>query len=636
MIAIGYRSGLTARKLAELQPTPPMKTRTILFLSMTVLASLARGAEAQLQSCDRIRILPAPGHEKEIVGAKISGSISSAKTGMVVLGDINQAPAAGDWLELAIKNPKPYRWLRYDAPEGSRGWIAKLELYAGEQRLKGDYFSCWPDAWRSVLDDRPSKGSAGVNSGGQYFGLDIGEKGSCPRPMLTPGGRDCTEPLKVAMRSSTPGATIRYTTDGTAPTLTNGETYSEPIAIDHTTTLNAAAFLDGLAPSPGTDALYLFNPAPKRVVLNFGNSLTGNATGRIEWHMKGAGKLMECKRQLMGGGLTRTLWNAAMLEIADPNDKAKWISLYQNTPCLTHTMGGDVIYSFEQVKAAHDNWATLWPSISTLDDVTFQPRDGDVAKECDYTMRWLKLVREKFPKVQPWIYIEWDEVGRQRETDKATVPSYQMKTLFPALTWEESMSAMMLYGEEVEHEILKVDAGQKKARIIPVALAMGRLHDQIARGEFPDVGPNSYIDLMQSDIIHAGAEGSYLIELVWFAAMDGESPVGKYLPLRLGLTPAQANAMQRLAWEVVKNYPDCGLYEVGKEPCGKPRISNDGKVITLNSTTPGAWFRYTLDGSTPTRTRGYIYCGAISVQPGIAVKAVAYQSGMADSEVAAQ
>jgi hypothetical protein len=112
--------------------------------------------------------------------------------------------------------------------------------------------------------------------------------------------------------------------------------------------------------------------------------------------------------------------------------------------------------------------------------------------------------------------------------------------------------------------------------------------------------------------------------------------VGKYLPLRLALTPALANAMQHLAWEVVKNYPDCGLYEVGKEPCGKPRISNDGKVITLNSTTPGAWFRYTLDGSTPTRTRGYIYCGAISVQPGIAVKAVAYQSGMADSEVAAQ
>jgi hypothetical protein len=86
----------------------------------------------------------------------------------------------------------------------------------------------------------------------------------------------------------------------------------------------------------------------------------------------------------------------------------------------------------------------------------------------------------------------------------------------------------------------------------------------------------------------------------------------------------------------VKNYPDCGLYEEGKQPCAKPTISSDGKAITLTSTTPGTWFRYTLDGTTPTRTRGYVYCGTISVQPGIHVKAVAYKSGMADSEVAEQ
>ena len=86
----------------------------------------------------------------------------------------------------------------------------------------------------------------------------------------------------------------------------------------------------------------------------------------------------------------------------------------------------------------------------------------------------------------------------------------------------------------------------------------------------------------------------------------------------------------------MKNYPDCGLYEEGKEPCGKPQISSDGKTLTLKSSTPGAWFRYTLDGATPTRTRGYVYCGAVSVQPGIQVQAIAYKSGMADSAVSSQ
>ena len=84
---------------------------------------------------------------------------------------------------------------------------------------------------------------------------------------------------------------------------------------------------------------------------------------------------------------------------------------------------------------------------------------------------------------------------------------------------------------------------------------------------------------------------------------------------------------------MIKNYPDCGLYEEGTQPCGKPVFASDGATITLKSATPGAWFRYTLDGTTPTRTRGYIYCGVISVQSGIQVKAVAYKSGMADSEV---
>jgi hypothetical protein len=98
--------------------------------------------------------------------------------------------------------------------------------------------------------------------------------------------------------------------------------------------------------------------------------------------------------------------------------------------------------------------------------------------------------------------------------------------------------------------------------------------------------------------------------------------------------------MQRLAWDVVKNYPDCGLYQEGTTPVGKPEFSpapadiKDVTPVTLSSGTPGAWFRYTLDGTPPTRTRGYVYCGVVSVRPGMTLKAIAYKSGMADSPVA--
>ena len=46
----------------------------------------------------------------------------------------------------------------------------------------------------------------------------------------------------VALTTATPGATIRYTTNGTVPTLVNGSTYSAPLTINTTTILRAAAF----------------------------------------------------------------------------------------------------------------------------------------------------------------------------------------------------------------------------------------------------------------------------------------------------------------------------------------------------------------------------------------------------------
>ncbi len=44
-------------------------------------------------------------------------------------------------------------------------------------------------------------------------------------------------PIQVAITTSTPEATIRYTTDASTPTLSNGSTYTAPITISHTTTL---------------------------------------------------------------------------------------------------------------------------------------------------------------------------------------------------------------------------------------------------------------------------------------------------------------------------------------------------------------------------------------------------------------
>lgn len=65
-------------------------------------------------------------------------------------------------------------------------------------------------------------------------------------------------PIQVALTCATAGAGIRYTTNGSVPTLTNGISYSGPIPIQRTTTLRTAAFLDGWRSSQVVTHTYLF------------------------------------------------------------------------------------------------------------------------------------------------------------------------------------------------------------------------------------------------------------------------------------------------------------------------------------------------------------------------------------------
>ncbi len=576
----------------------PHRLRLLLVLFGLLSAATAPAASVIV---DRVRFLPAPEREQAMVGGKFTGSNVSPTEGFQELAEIKTAPPRGEWGELKIDGATAYRWVRYEAPPGSRGNIAELEFYAGEKKLRGVGFGSPGGNWKTALDEKPLTWFNSNNPDGQYVGLDLEDQASTARPVITPGGGDFEKPQLVTMKSATADATIRYTLDGTTPGAQGGQLYTAPFTIEKNTTLVAVSFRDGMAPSPATIATLWIGPPARPPMNSFhvGNSLTGNAS-RFRTFIRTAGGRDDFPAYLIGGSLTNRLWNDA-----HGADKARWEETY--------------------ARAVHP-----------LDYFTLQPRDFNVAEEADYAIRFIKLVREKSPDVQPWLYAEWVEMPRARPTDKGEVPSYEMKKTFPALSWEESMSAMLLYNEEVQHQILDQYHEGKPVRIIPTALALGWARHLIDEGKLPGVPPGqaSFYQTLFEDQVHVNSAGCYLVSLTWYAALYRESPEDKLLPIGTGLTADQARVLQRLAWDVIKNYPDCGLYEKGDQPCGKPELTSDGKTIALKSTTPGAWFRYTLDGTTPTRTNGYVYCGTVSVQPGVTPKAIAYQSGMADSAVA--
>jgi hypothetical protein len=98
---------------------------------------------------------------------------------------------------------------------------------------------------------RPTPGAANGNEQELYSGF--------VQPVQISAGRGFFDaPFDVSISTETPGAVIRYTTDGSLPTATSGTEYAGPIHVNTTTTLRAAAFKDDYIPTAVESQTYLF------------------------------------------------------------------------------------------------------------------------------------------------------------------------------------------------------------------------------------------------------------------------------------------------------------------------------------------------------------------------------------------
>ena len=75
-------------------------------------------------------------------------------------------------------------------------------------------------------------------------------------PTFSPVGGSYTAAQTVTLSSTTAGATIRYTLDGTAPSESAGTVYAAPFSVAGTTTVKAIAYVTGLTDSPVASATY--------------------------------------------------------------------------------------------------------------------------------------------------------------------------------------------------------------------------------------------------------------------------------------------------------------------------------------------------------------------------------------------
>jgi Domain of unknown function (DUF4082)/Chitobiase/beta-hexosaminidase C-terminal domain len=96
-------------------------------------------------------------------------------------------------------------------------------------------------------------------------------------PVFSPPAGSYDSPQAVTVSSTTSGASIRYTTDGSLPSETAGIPYNGPIMVSSNTTLQAIAYASGMTDSAVTSSTYSF-PAQPTIVID-----QATVTGSVDW-----------------------------------------------------------------------------------------------------------------------------------------------------------------------------------------------------------------------------------------------------------------------------------------------------------------------------------------------------------------
>jgi hypothetical protein len=156
---------------------------------------------------------------------------------------------------------------RYDTPLAQQNLIGGHVLI--DQRIDGARVIAPNDVWRSILYMRANTIDAfkmpplarntidtrGMELLRQWIESLPGPP-VLPPPEISPAGGNFTKLVTVVLKSE-PGATIRYTVDGTVPT-TSDLLYEKPIELANPTILRARAFKPGFTKSITAREIFLF------------------------------------------------------------------------------------------------------------------------------------------------------------------------------------------------------------------------------------------------------------------------------------------------------------------------------------------------------------------------------------------
>lgn len=240
-------------------------------------------------------------------------------------GKDRRAPVAGGRYHTNFKLGADGEFLGLYSADSPRRLVSGIRPGYPSQRNDFSYGRDTSGEWKYFSVSTPGA----VNGSSLVGGVVDEPRFSVPRGFFN-------QPFTLSISCATPGATIRYTTNGAPPTETTGFIYLNPISINHTTMLRAAAFLDKSLPSRTVTHTYLMGLSNARLslpvisIVTSSNNLRGptgimeinprNTTRRgiawerpasAEWILPGdnSGFQIDCGLRVQGGDYIRGQYN---------------------------------------------------------------------------------------------------------------------------------------------------------------------------------------------------------------------------------------------------------------------------------------------------------------------------------------
>ena len=477
-------------------------------------------------------------------------------------------------------------------------------------------------------------------------------------PTFSPGAGSYTSPQTVTISTTTSGASIRYTTDGSTPSETAGTLYSSPITVGVNETVKAIAYKSGSTDSAVASAAYTiaaavpaFSPAagsytsPQTVTIS---STTSGASIRYTTNGStpsetagtlysspvtvGVNETVKAIAYKTGMADSAVASAAYTIAVGAPtfSPAAGSYTAPQTVTISSATSGASIRYTTNG-STPSETAGTLYSSpISvgvneTVKAIAYKTGMADSAvTSAAYT------IAVAAPAFSP---AAGSYSGPQTVTLSSATSGASIRYTTDGSTPSETAGTLYSTGIAVNASLtIKAIAYMTGMADSAVVSAAYTITPQVAAPTFsPAAGNYSTTQNVTISTTTTGASIRYTTDGSTPSETAGtlySTPVAvssnltiKAIAYKTGMTDsAVSSAAYTITVAAPAFSPAPGAYSAPQS-------------VTLTTTTSGASIRYTTDGSTPSPTSGTLYSSAIAVNVNTTIKAIAYETGLTSSSV---